>query len=222
MKHNKGSISIILVAIIVLALGAVWYGITNRSEWIAKHAVAPTHTDTPVVPAAPAWKTYSNAENSFQIKYPSVYVASTTGFEEENTLAAFTYFDPAKGPNVYTPDQIFIRRLPAAAYRDYKNAMMKDVVFDGSGLSPQSFDRFQERQIGDKTFYYIQTGRFEGTFAQRYYYVSEKYGIYSFEAIAQGVDWTNQDLDVEEDSVHKVLKEMLATLSFGGGMGVTQ
>ncbi len=96
----------------------------------------------------------------------------------------------------------------------WQQQIMNDVVFDGSGEHPQRWNEFKEKKIGDKTYYCIRTGRFEGTLSFSCYYASEKYCIYAFDSVAHGVDWTNPNLDEEADSVYMVLKQMLATFKF--------
>lgn len=225
MNHNKGFASIILVAAVVLALGAVWYGIVNRSDWLDKKgglALAPgkerpagrgTEAATSSDAASDTWKPYSNPENLFKIRYPSIYSATTSDQYDGNTLITFRYKDPSK-EHAARADEILIRRIPVAAAREAQRAIMKDTIFDGSGENPTSFNQYKQVTINGRIFYYVAIGRFEGVLHLRYYHISEKYGVFSFDSIAQGVDWTNPDLNTNDDSVHKVLKQMLETFEF--------
>ena len=90
-------------------------------------------------------------------------------------------------------------------------AILQDVVFDGSGKQPKSINEFTKVKIGDYEYYKIQTGRFEGVLSYNYY-LPVKNKIFVFSFTAQGVDWTNPNLDEENVPTHLILKQILSTV----------
>ncbi len=206
--NNKGFAAIILTILLAIVLGVWWY---TSSRNIAEPVVVVTNT--PAADPRADWRLFINREYGFQVKYPPGYVAIaglTNTMRKE--IVKFEYTDPLKAPT--PPDSITIRLVPWTKDTDFRKVLIDDVVFDGSGEHPEDFSEFTERTIGNYTYYSILTGRFEGVLSFAYYVVSEKYGIYAFDAVAHGVDWTNPNLNEEEDSVHKALKSMLETFLF--------
>ena len=210
MKNNNGYAVIILTLLLAVGLGVWWYTATQKAP-----EPTPVVTTPVVVPLHADWKTYSSTEYGFQIKYSEDYVAKAALPDDpQKKIVRFDYTDPRKGGTAM--DSITVRAVPwgMGQAANWQNIIMNDVVFDGSGAHPQAFTEFTERKIGNKTFYSIKTGRFEGILAFTYYSVSEKYGILAFDARAEGVDWTNPNLDEENDSVHKTLRTMLETFNY--------
>ncbi|MBU6390010.1 hypothetical protein KGQ31_00490 [Patescibacteria group bacterium] len=90
-------------------------------------------------------------------------------------------------------------------------AIINDTVFDASGLHPESFSEYKKVKIGNCEFYEIRTGRFEGQLSYGYYLpLGNKIAVFSF--TARGVDWTNPDLDEENNPTHAILRQILTTI----------
>ncbi len=113
------------------------------------------------------------------------------------------------------------RELLTPAGKTFQEVLINDVVFDGSGLHPESFAKFTARHLGTHDFYFIQTGRFEGVLSFNYYLsaaalakegLSTGDKIHVFTLVSRGVDWTNPNFDPEQDPGHLKLKELLAKL----------
>lgn len=84
MNNQKGFANIILIAVIVVLVGAVGYfAFVKKSEPVAERSMptsitTPIQTTTPAPAPAPApdktanWKVYSNTRYGFQISYPQI------------------------------------------------------------------------------------------------------------------------------------------------------
>ncbi len=117
------------------------------------------------------------------------------------------------GKNATIKDRIDIKKLDIFSGNNFQDVIIKNTIFDGSGLNPESWSQFEEVKMGNNLFYKILTGRFEGSLSYSYYLVHGN-TIYDFSFLSHGVDWTNPNLDQEADSTHIVLKKMLETLEF--------
>lgn len=160
-------------------------------------------------PTAPStWRTYESKQQGFSIKYPPELtvqpVASST--TATGTLVVF------KGGEQYKDFTIELSRI-GTDKEGYVQKMITATIFDGSGEHPKSFDEFDSVAINNNTdnfFYYIRTGVFEGVLSLVYYYPTDR-GIYAFNLVAHGVDWTSPEYDAEIDPIHLMLRQMLPT-----------
>ena len=162
------------------------------------------------------WKTYEDGKFGFKINYPTTIEQSSDENDyRSNRPNILVVFLNKNNSLPSLPDSIRIRLVPSADYQVYKDALINDVVYDGKGDHPSSFNDFREIKIGNNSFYYIVSGLFEGQLSLTYYFVSEDKRIFAFDISAQGVDWTNPNPDtIDNNSTHKILKSMLETLKF--------
>lgn len=110
------------------------------------------------------------------------------------------------------PD-IFIRVLSLISEEDYKSVLVNDVVFEGSGAHPTSFEEFSTKKLGNNMVYYIKTGRFEGILSINYYIIRNNL-IFSFVSMSSPIDWTNPNYKTEDDQLNKDLQQILSTFRF--------
>lgn len=153
-------------------------------------------------------KTYSNLEYGISFQYPAKYNSKPTD-GIVGVLPLFQYVDPNKPRGV--PDFIDVKWLPFKSEDNSEQKMMNDVVFDGSGMHPKSFDSFALVRLGDGDFYKIRTGVFEGVLGYRYYLVRES-GAFVFTLTSNGVPWTDPTFNPETDPRHVELQQMLKTV----------
>ncbi len=151
------------------------------------------------------WMVYENETAGLEISYPP-------SCSEAETLSRNIVTFSCKGKDPTLQDTIGIRKIDVPAGKDFKDVIIENTIFDGSGLNPESWSEFKETKIGDYTFYKIRTGRFEANLSYSYYLVRGNM-IYDFAFLSHGVvDWTDPNLDEEADSTHVILKQMLQTL----------
>ena len=155
-------------------------------------------------------KTYSNPEYGITFQYPAKYIPTQFPKGSEGLLPFFQYKDPNKTLSS-VPDFLDVRWLSVKNGDNVEEVMMKDVVYDGSGFHPKSFNAFTPVRLGDNDFYKILTGTFEGVLGYRYYLVKSS-GAFVFVLTSNGVPWTEPLFDPEKDTRHLELQEMLKTV----------
>ena len=94
----------------------------------------------------------------------------------------------------------------------FEQQIIKSVTFDPSGLHPKSINEFSKIKLGNNEFYSIRAGLFEGVLTMDYFLVIPS-GIYKFEVVSRGVDWTNPNFKPEDESNIKTAEGVLKTLS---------
>jgi hypothetical protein len=211
---------IIVSVIVVVAIIAVWFvmfgsakpEVTFQNQDSAKGVVAETELVPRENNAKPAeipkekLATYSNPEYGISFEYPAKY----SNVLSDIYLPALQYRDYQK-PTATLADTIDVRWIPFKSGDSPEQALMNDVVFDGSGAHPKSFDSFSLIHLGDNDFYKIRTGLFEGVLGYRYYLVKEN-GAFVFVVTSLGVPWTDPKFNPETDARHLELLEMLKTV----------
>lgn len=214
---------IIIVAIFVLIIAFAGYfaiqgffaqGGQPSSVPSPENSISPTPTPSPATNPSAAWPAYANTQYGFDIKYPDSFKISDQLYPK-----SIITFIPSN--EEYMPLQgaiptyvIYIKRMSdPLTDQQFKNFLLKNVVFSPSGLHPKSFTDFKQINIGGNNFYFIRTELFEGQLALSYF-LSSQGGVYSFNLISTKVDWTNQSFDMENDMGHIYLKQMLSTLVF--------
>lgn len=165
---------------------------------------------TPTPDPTSNWKKYTNSKYGIQFKYPPTF--SLINIVDGKSIAAFTDKSNAKQRLSTLPD-ISLRIIPIVSGGDYKNKLIEDVVFAGSGLHPKSFSEFSSKIIGGNTVYYIKTGLSEGILSLNYYLV-DKNNIVVFALISSPVDWTNPNFNFENDSLNQNLQQILSSVKF--------
>ncbi|MSU55526.1 MAG: hypothetical protein EXS46_03265 [Candidatus Taylorbacteria bacterium] len=153
-------------------------------------------------------KIYTNPEFGITFEYPAKYLANLIPRELKNTLLPnLQYKDPAKA----TPDFLDVSWLPVKAEQNIEQVMIDDVVFDGSGMHPSSFDLFKLVRLGENDFYKISTIPFEGVLGYKYYLVKES-GAFVFKLTSNNVPWSSPGYDPEKDSRYLELQGILKTV----------
>lgn len=157
------------------------------------------------------WITYTDKVNGFEIKYPSKF----TPLAGKPGQYVFALNETTKMQQRLSvlPD-ITMRAIARLSGQDYRKILIEDVVFDGSGLPPKSFSEFLPKVLGDNTFYYIQTGLFEGILSGSYYFVSDD-RVYVFTYTSSPVDWTNSNFRPDDDTLKNDLEQVLKTFKTG-------
>lgn len=166
---------------------------------------------TPPVPLPDqSLKTYTNTQFGFSVQYPYDFFVTQGG--PNSIVATFSQGNGAWA----SPQNVRIEVVPASNSADVLQYLSKYPV-----LNPNSGQPFQftKRSIAGRDFYFTQTERFEGVLSYAYYTLQNG-KIFIFTSISRGVDWTNQNLDVENDPAHLVLKNMLETLEFSSSLNV--
>lgn len=154
---------------------------------------------------APVLKTYSNTQYGFSLKYDANFGLVAAGKENGQVAAFLNQVQVAA--QVGEPNSIRVFVDSAQGASSFAEYQAKHLIIDGPPIS------FKARTIGANTFYYARTERFEGTLSFDYYFLRGN-KLYRFASLAHGVDWTNPNLDEENESTHLALRQMLATLEF--------
>jgi len=173
----------------------------------------PSNTET-AVPSD--WKKIS--DNPFAMKGESVYENREAGvkfnYSSDFTISKSndTVFGVCKdfgGAPPYSGCVSFVKILNVKNSLD--NLLIGDVVFDGSGMHPNSINDFEKISMGENEYLRIKVGRFEGVLTYNYY-LPKGSKVFVFSFAARGVDWTNPELDEEIDPTHLELKKILRTV----------
>ncbi|MBA3551061.1 hypothetical protein H0W32_02545, partial [Patescibacteria group bacterium] len=166
---NKKIITIVALVAVLIIGGVLVYSASQGSNDVP--VVIPTDTEpstttpsvTPITdvptPSDTSTRTYRNETHGFEFKYPSLYRNSTAERSSNIPIVTLEKTDSAIGVNSIVPK----------LGQTYQQALIADVVFDGSGEHPKSFNEFKTRQINGKTFHWIVTGRFEAIISINYY-----------------------------------------------------
>ncbi|MCR4328881.1 MAG: hypothetical protein NUV53_05255 [Patescibacteria group bacterium] len=208
MKISK--IYIIVVAFILI----VGYGVYRNSLESKKYHNEISIKQDQIDKEVGEWSVYRNDEYGFEFKYPARFTvapesAPWSTYNANFTLVAFESIDP----EISFPNELFIvSRFPIPSGKSFRDVFFDNTFFDPSGLRPVSLSEFTKKTINGREFYAIRTSRFEGTLAFAYYLVEPSF-VYRFDALEQGVDWMNPDLDEENNVTHTTLRKVLNTLS---------
>ena len=161
------------------------------------------------------WKTYRNAALGIEFQYPARFSevpASVSWWHYERGTPTLAAWKNGRSSSTLPDEFIVMTRYETPSRKTFESVLLERTVFGASGLSPTSLSQFTKKQIGGREFYSTQIERFEGVLSFAYYLPTPSY-VYRFNSIAQGVDWTNPKLDVENDPTHAALRELLATLT---------
>lgn len=153
-------------------------------------------------------QTYRNEKYGFEFKYPAVFSTSDRGEANGFVVALYDGSKALSDPNTLNSIAVFATSTNGeASFGDY---LIKYPITDPNNEKPI---QFQTRTIGLNSFYYARTERFEGVLIFDYY-ILHSGNIYWFVSISRGVDWTNPNLDEENDPTHATLKQILSTFKF--------
>ena len=119
--NQKGFVSIILIVAIVIVVSTVGYfAFVKKSEPIVQQTTpTPTKTNTPVSPTPTPtpnlranWKTYTNSQYGFEVKYPDTWKVSETAASvnfmlvknaQDVYLSFFVYNEPISEAEAHLP-----------------------------------------------------------------------------------------------------------------------
>ena len=212
---------LIIVAVAVLFLGGayayLWYenpkSETLNSKQIqnsSPEANPPSAENTETAD----WKIYRNGTYGFEVKYPNNFKISSISYKN-NIVTFIPDYEQEWVVGVNIPTYVItINKISEPIFgQQLQNFLINHVVFDPSGMHPESFSKFYERKINENTLYFIETGLFEGQLALSYFLASPQ-GLFSFDLLSNKVDWINPGLNIEEDVGHQYLKQILSTFKF--------
>ncbi len=196
---------------ISIAVGGYLLGANkSKPQPATQISVTPSLSPVPTVDPIATWKTYTNTQSGFELKYPQKFLP--VNVVDGKSILAFTDRSNTKQRLSTLPD-ISLRTFTINSGDDYRNLLIKDAVFSGSGMHPKSFGEFSSKKIGDNAVYHIQTGRFEGVLSINYYLVI-KNQIFAFTLTSSPVDWTNANFKSESDPLNQILLQILSTFKF--------
>ncbi len=220
---NKKIITILAVVAVIIIGGILVYSASKSADEAV--VVAPvdneltTSTSTPPTspvvdkptPSDSTTRTYRNETYGFEFRYPASYRNSTAERSSNVPIVTLEKTDSAIG----------IKSIVPKSGQTYQQALIEDVIFDGSGDHPKSFSEFKTRQVNGRTFHWIVTGRFEGIIAINYYYKHNN-DILAFTTQTRNVEeWTESSFNIENDVTHVDLKAILETFRFFTPVGNT-
>ena len=204
----------ILVMVLILALIA---GVSIFSKIPRKPPIEvwtePPFTEAPPTtgetPTATVAEDYRNEELGMKFAYPVGFVQVEC--EGETELVCLN--ESTKSGRISTRPDIVVRKIEMENPNDFEALIMQEVVFDPSGLKPESFSEFKPVIAGKNTFYKIRIGLFEGILANSYYLVRGNY-ILAFEVTSNPVDWTATKYDPEQDKLNQQFLKMAEGMEF--------
>lgn len=106
--------------------------------------------------------------------------------------------------------ELIIRRYQIAASTTALTTIQQTAIGGASG-APVGATSFTSTVLGNHRFTVVTIERFEGTIDTAYY-LARNTDVLRFDAIDQGTDWTNPNLDVSTLPAHAALRKLLATL----------
>ena len=105
---------------------------------------------------------------------------------------------------------IIIRRFAISA-SSTALATIQQTAIGGASGAPVSPASFTSTTFGTHRFTIVPIERFEGVIDTAYY-LARGTDVLRFDAVDQGADWTNPNLDVSTLPAHAALEKLLATL----------
>lgn len=187
-----------VLVLIVLAGGVYWI---NKLSYKATPLVQDSINSTD------SWKAYTNNKYGFSFRYPQNYILY--GENSNGYLAMFR--DQSKVfPNPDVHNLIMVGAFPANKEVSFDNYIKKYPKVNGNTNRPFVFT---PRVLGKNTFYYTLTERFEGTLSFVYCILNND-AVLCFHSESNGVAWSDENLDVEVDSTHVALRNILSTIKF--------
>jgi hypothetical protein len=199
--RQKGSILLLIPVVVILILSGIgWFLIKNNQITILPSPSAAGETTA-------NWKTYRNEKYGFEFKYPNQYLI-------KESPEIITLDDGSNDNTITAKKPITIEKLEIPQSETYKEFLIKNTILNASGKNPSSFDNFSEQRIGQNTFYYIETGRFEGVLSSTYYLVKGTF-IYKFGVVSYiGAKWQDPNFKETDDIHYQNLNQILSTFKF--------
>ncbi|MCL5091117.1 MAG: hypothetical protein M1514_03850 [Patescibacteria group bacterium] len=158
---------------------------------------------------------YINAPNKISFFYPKKFVQVTC--PSIDILPKFNYLiclnDSTRNQRLTPLPDVAVRRLSMTGFKNFQEVLINDAVYEGSGMNPKSFSEFKELKLSDNTFYYLETGRFEGILSFNYYVIRGE-EIIGFNLVSSPVDWTNPKFISENDLLNQELITILKSFKF--------
>lgn len=216
---NKKIIAILVGIVIIGIVGLLAYFAWNNSSTsvVSNNPDTTTEpvTDTPT-PNDSQTRTYKNTEQGIEFMYPATYRNSTA---ERSSNVPIVTLEKNDNSNSYIDNSIVVKSIVPKSGQSYQQAIIEDVIFDGSGDHPKSFAEFKSRIINGKTYHWIVTGRFEAVVGVNYYLQREN-DILVFTSTSHDVlEWTDPNFNVENDVTHTDLRTILGSLKLSTPQG---
>ena len=194
MNQEKGFSKIVLIIVVIIIAAFV-------TAYYKETAIAPVFSPTPTAT--------SGNENLYKIDKFNLEFQIPPGFHSvENYPEESVIFANGEGDNAGT---LKIDKISDSS-ASFGQKLTDSVIFDASGMSPKSINEFSKIKLGNNEFYYIRAGLFEGVLSMDYFLIIPQ-GIYKFEAISRGVDWTNPNFNPKTDVNVIAVENLLKTVS---------
>lgn len=110
------------------------------------------------------------------------------------------------------PNTILIRQFHLEEEETANDVMLRETIFDPSGLPAESMQEFTPVIVNGKTFQKVTIERFEGH-VRTYYYLPRATDVLRIDVTDTNVlEWTNPDLDIDTLPAHRAVMSLLTSL----------
>jgi hypothetical protein len=155
--------------------------------------------------------TLQDAGISFAIPEGFVSVDAASLARDSTAIASYvSSVATSSSTGIANTAGITIRRYAIEPSATALATIQKTAINNTSG-EPASVTSFSSTMLGTHRFTVVSVERFEGTIDTAYY-LARGTDVLRFDAIDQGADWTNPNLDVGALPAHEALVNLLTTL----------
>ncbi|MFA5828745.1 MAG: hypothetical protein WC841_05325 [Candidatus Shapirobacteria bacterium] len=205
MQYDK-KIGLVILILVLVAAGLIITKIDPRTGEKTQPPLTEV-TPLPEVPPKGDNLVFENSDLGIKLGYPENFSPVECILEDD----VICLDETAKSSRLSTKPDIRLYRIRLENTGDYKQVMMGDVIFDASGLSPESFEEFVPIVAGGNSFYKIKTGLFEGILTYKYFLVRNS-DILVFEVTSSPAGWTEEGYDPEKDELNRQFLEMTGSM----------